>query len=81
MPGPIEEGRRFAEETSMAQPEPAKITCSQCQASYDSEEELREHMKIAHRHGSPGQNTSKRDGTQKDNSNVPSRKEQEASDS
>lgn len=33
----------------MAQPGTARITCSRCNASYDSESELREHKKMAHR--------------------------------
>jgi hypothetical protein len=37
----------------MAQSQTAQITCSQCNAWYDSEWELHEHMKVAHReHGS-----------------------------
>jgi hypothetical protein len=35
----------------MAQPQTARITCSQCDASYDSERELQEHMKTAHPRG------------------------------
>ena len=33
----------------MAQPEPARITCNQCNAWYNSETELRDHMRTAHR--------------------------------
>jgi hypothetical protein len=33
----------------MAQPAMARITCSQCNASYNSERELRDHMQTAHR--------------------------------
>jgi hypothetical protein len=33
----------------MAQPQMARITCSRCGASYDSEHELRDHMQAAHR--------------------------------
>ncbi len=37
----------------MAQSQTAQITCSQCSAWYDSERQLHEHMKAAHReHGS-----------------------------
>jgi hypothetical protein len=39
----------------MAQPEMARITCSQCNAWYDSESELHEHMKTAHRRGGSDQ--------------------------
>lgn len=33
----------------MAQPQMARITCSQCGASYDLEHELRDHIQAAHR--------------------------------
>jgi hypothetical protein len=33
----------------MAQPQVAPITCSQCNAVYDSEHELRDHLRTAHR--------------------------------
>jgi hypothetical protein len=33
----------------MAQPQPARITCKQCNAWYNSETELRNHMRTAHR--------------------------------
>jgi hypothetical protein len=33
----------------MAQPQMARITCSQCNAWYNSERELRDHMHTAHR--------------------------------
>jgi len=33
----------------MAQAEMARITCSQCNASYNSERELHDHKKTAHR--------------------------------
>ena len=33
----------------MAQPQVARITCSQCNSCYDSEHELRDHMQVAHR--------------------------------
>jgi hypothetical protein len=65
----------------MAQPGLAKITCSECHASYESEEELRGHRKIAHRHGSSGQDSSQPDGKQAGSSNTPSRMEQKTSNS
>ena|SRR5882672_1328766 len=33
----------------MAQPQPARITCSQCNGWYNSERELWQHMQSAHR--------------------------------
>ena len=33
----------------MAQPQMARITCSHCNAGYNSEHELHEHMRTAHR--------------------------------
>jgi uncharacterized membrane protein len=33
----------------MAQPQMARITCSQCNAWYSTERELRDHMQTAHR--------------------------------
>lgn len=33
----------------MAQPQAARITCSQCNGWFDSERELRDHMQAAHR--------------------------------
>ena len=39
----------------MAQPKMARITCSQCNAFYNSEHELRDHMLTAHRHASSEQ--------------------------
>jgi hypothetical protein len=34
----------------MAQSQMARIICTQCNAWYDSERELRDHMQAAHRH-------------------------------
>jgi hypothetical protein len=39
----------------MAQPQMARITCSQCNAWYNSERELRDHMHTAHRQASAEQ--------------------------
>jgi hypothetical protein len=33
----------------MAQPQAARITCSQCNGWFDSERRLRDHMQVAHR--------------------------------
>lgn len=33
----------------MAQPQAARITCSQCNGWFDSERDLRDHMQVAHR--------------------------------
>jgi len=52
--------------TNMAQPGIARITCSQCNASYDTENGLREHMKTAHREGTSEQGGSLRDRTEQD---------------
>ena len=49
----------------MAQPQMARITCSQCNAWYSSERELQEHMKTAHRQGGSEQSV-QRDDTQQD---------------
>jgi hypothetical protein len=54
----------------MAQPEIARIVCSQCNAWYDTERELREHMMTAHREGTSEQGSSHRDGTEQDSSNT-----------
>jgi hypothetical protein len=40
---------RFRKETIMAQPQMAPTTCNQCKAWYNSERELRDHMRTAHR--------------------------------
>jgi|SRR6266566_2602235 len=50
----------------MAQPQAARITCSQCNGRYNSEGELRDHMQTAHRRFVPEQGTFQRDGTQPD---------------
>ena len=50
----------------MAQPQTARITCSQCNARYDSERELGEHMKTAHRGGGSEQCSSQREGAEQD---------------
>ena len=39
----------------MAQPQVARITCSQCNAWYNSEHALRDHMRTAHRAFGPEQ--------------------------
>ncbi len=50
----------------MAQPQVARITCSQCNGRYDSERELRDHMRTAHRRFVPEQGTFPHGGTQPD---------------
>jgi hypothetical protein len=47
----------------MAQPQTGRITCSQCNASYNSERELQEHMKTAHRQRGSEQGSFERDDT------------------
>ena len=50
----------------MAQPQAARITCSQCNGWYDSERELRDHMQTAHRRFVSEQSTFQHGGTQPD---------------
>ena len=48
----------------MAQPQAARITCSQCNGWYTSESELRDHMQAVHRRFGPEQSTFQHGGTQ-----------------
>jgi hypothetical protein len=50
----------------MAQPQMARITCSLCNGWYDSERELWDHMKAAHRKFVPEQSTFQHGGKQPD---------------
>jgi hypothetical protein len=50
----------------MAQPQVARITCSQCDGWYDSERELRDHMQAAHRRFDSEQSTFQPGGTHPD---------------
>jgi hypothetical protein len=50
----------------MAQPQAARITCSQCDGWYSSERELRDHMQAAHRRFDSEQNTFQHGDTQSD---------------
>ena len=50
----------------MAQPQVARITCSQCNGWYDSERELRDHMQTAHRNFVSEQSTFQHGGAQPD---------------
>jgi hypothetical protein len=52
----------------MAQPQMARITCSQCNACYNSESELRDHMQATHRRFVSEQSTLPPGGTQPDSS-------------
>jgi hypothetical protein len=52
----------------MAQPQMARIICSQCNYWYDSERELRDHMQSVHRRSVPEQSTFQHGGTQPDSS-------------
>ncbi len=72
--------RRFGRETNVAQAGMAQITCRQCNAWYNTEGELREHMKTAHRQGASGQVRSERDDTQPDRSKIQPRDEQKMPD-
>jgi len=60
----------------MAQPGMAPITCNHCNAWYNSERELREHKKTAHREGASEQVSSQHDGTQQDSSRIQPHEEQ-----
>ena len=62
----------------MAQPQVARITCSQCNGWYDSERELWDHMQTAHRRSFSEQSTFKHGGSQPDGSkDVPSTSKEE----
>jgi len=50
----------------MAQPQAARITCSQCNGWYASESELRDHMQAVHRRFVSEQSTFQHGGTQPD---------------
>ena len=52
----------------MAQPQVARITCSQCNGWYDSERELRDHMQAVHRRFVSEQSTFQHGGTHPDSS-------------
>ena len=54
----------------MAQPAMARITCSECNASYNSDRELREHKKTAHREFGADESSSQHGGTQPDSSKI-----------
>jgi hypothetical protein len=64
----------------MAQPQMARITCNQCNAWYDSERELRDHMKTAHRAGGLGQDSFPQDVTEQDSANIPPHEDQKMPD-
>jgi hypothetical protein len=48
----------------MAKPQAARITCDQCDGWYNSECELRDHMRTAHRRFVPEESTFQHSGTQ-----------------
>jgi hypothetical protein len=50
----------------MVQPQAARITCDQCNGWYNSETELRGHMRTAHRRFVPEESTFQHGGTQPD---------------
>ena len=54
----------------MAQPQMGRIACIQCNAWYNSEKELLEHMKTAHRYGGSEEDGPHRDDTQQDGSKI-----------
>ena len=51
----------------MAQPQVARITCSECNGWYNSERELRDHMQTFHRRFVSDQSTFQTDRKQQDN--------------
>jgi len=52
----------------MAQPQAARVTCSECNVWYMSERDLRDHMQTAHRKFILDQGTFQHGSTQPDNS-------------
>lgn len=48
----------------MAQPQAARITCTQCNGWFDSERDLRDHMQVAHRRFVSELSTFQHGGTQ-----------------
>ena len=60
----------------MAQPQMARTTCNRCNASYNSERELGDHMRTAHRVFISEQ-SSKDSGTQQDNSKIQPHEQEE----
>ena len=50
----------------MAQPQMARITCSECNSSYASERELWDHVQEVHRRSVSEQSTFQRGGTSKE---------------
>jgi hypothetical protein len=52
----------------MAQPQAARVTCSECNVWYMSERDLRDHMQTAHRKFILDQGTFQHGNTQPDNS-------------
>ena len=61
----------------MAQPAMGSITCRECNASYNSERELREHEKTSHRNFRSEQRSSESGSTQPDSSTIQPRKQME----
>ena len=54
----------------MAQPGMARITCSECNAWYNTERELDDHKKMAHRKFGSDEGNSQHGGTQPDSSKL-----------
>ncbi len=61
----------------MAQPQTARITCSQCNGWYNSESELRDHMQSAHRRFISEQSTLSQGDAQPDRFEIQSRMSRE----
>ena len=61
----------------MAQPQVARITCSQCNGWYNSESELRDHMQSFHRRFVSEQGTFQQGGTKPDSFEIQPRMSKE----
>jgi hypothetical protein len=64
----------------MARSEMARITCNQCNSWYDSEGELREHVKMGHRRSGSELGGSQRDGTEQHSAKIQPHEGQKTSD-
>jgi hypothetical protein len=61
----------------MAQPQMARITCVECNAWYNSERELRDHMRTVHRRFGLDQSSSRSVAAQLDGSTSQPRKQED----
>jgi hypothetical protein len=60
----------------MAQPQPARITCSECNGWYVTERDLRDHMQTAHRRFVSQDSSLKQGATQQDGPRIGTSKEE-----